>query len=204
MRVLPYGEFAVLVDCDSPGDALPLYAELRRHPPAGLVDLVPGSRTILVVLDHAGGAQPLLDRLARFHPHPDGPAALADLVELSVTYDGDDLCDVAALTGLSPEEVVRRHTAAEYVVAFCGFAPGFGYLAGLDPKLQVPRRDSPRTRVPAGAVAIADEYSAVYPRESPGGWRLLGRTDARLWDIEREPPAVFRPGTRVRFHRTVP
>lgn len=204
MRVLPYGEFAVLIDCDALGDMLALYAELRRRPPAGLVDLVPGSRTVLVVLDHPGGAPSLLDRLAQFHPHTVGREAPADLVELNVTYDGEDLSIVAALTGVSPEEVVRRHTAAEYVVAFCGFAPGFGYLAGLDPLLYVPRRDTPRTRVPAGAVAIADEYTAVYPRESPGGWRLLGRTDARLWDIERERPALFTPGTRVRFHRARP
>jgi KipI family sensor histidine kinase inhibitor len=122
-------------------------------------------------------------------------------VEIPVTYDGPDLAEVARLTGLPADEVVRRHAAAEYVVAFSGFAPGFGYLTGLPAELRVPRRDSPRTAVPAGSVAVAGEFTGVYPRRSPGGWQLLGRTDAVLWDPERDPPALLVPGTRVRFTR---
>ncbi|HVU92653.1 MAG TPA: allophanate hydrolase subunit 1, partial [Jatrophihabitans sp.] len=126
-------------------------------------------------------------------------AAQGELVELAVEYDGPDLAATAAELGLSPAELVRRHAAGEYVVAFCGFAPGFAYLTGLDPALHVPRLAEPRTRVPAGAVGIAGEFTGVYPRPSPGGWRLLGRTDAVLWDLDRTPPALLPPGTRVRF-----
>jgi KipI family sensor histidine kinase inhibitor len=120
-------------------------------------------------------------------------------VEIPVVYDGEDLAEVAAACGTSTDEVVRRHLAGRYECAFCGFAPGFAYLTGLDPGLQLPRRATPRTRVPAGAVAIAAEYTAVYPSPSPGGWHLLGRTDAVLWDVSRPEPASIRPGTTVRF-----
>jgi KipI family sensor histidine kinase inhibitor len=120
-------------------------------------------------------------------------------IEIPVVYDGPDLDEVAGLTGLSREQVIERHAAAEYLVGWLGFSPGFGYLTGLDPELHVPRRDSPRTSVPAGSVAIAGPLAAVYPSASPGGWRLLGRTAARLWDDRREPPAVLAPGRRVRF-----
>jgi 5-oxoprolinase (ATP-hydrolysing) subunit B len=120
-------------------------------------------------------------------------------VTLAVYYDGADLADVAQLAGCSVDEVVRRHSGAEYTVAFCGFAPGFAYLTGLDPSLHVPRLSTPRARVPAGAVGVAGEYTAAYPRASPGGWRLIGRTDAALWSLERADPALLVPGTRVRF-----
>ncbi len=114
-------------------------------------------------------------------------------------YDGPDLAEVAARTGLSPPDVVRAHTGSEWVVAFAGFAPGFGYLTGGDPRLSVPRRATPRVRVPAGAVALAAGYSAVYPRASPGGWQVVGHTDRVLWDLSADPPALLRPGQRVRF-----
>ncbi|MGY4645412.1 5-oxoprolinase subunit B family protein [Cellulomonas sp. URHB0016] len=125
------------------------------------------------------------------------------LVTLEVVYDGVDLAEVADLVGRSVGEVVALHSAPTYTVAFGGFMPGFAYLVGLDPALRVPRRDSPRPRVPAGSVAIADEYSAVYPADTPGGWRLLGRCDATLFDVRRTPPALLPPGTAVRFVPTV-
>ena len=106
---------------------------------------------------------------------------------------------MAALTGLTGAEVVRRHAGREWTVAFCGFAPGFAYLTGGDPALRVPRRDTPRTAVPAGSVGLADGFSGAYPRRMPGGWQLIGRTDAVLWDLDRQPPALLPPGTRVRF-----
>ncbi len=114
-------------------------------------------------------------------------------------YDGPDLADVAALTGLTEAEVIERHQAGDYRVGWLGFAPGFGYLTGLDPRLQVPRLDSPRLSVPAGAVAIAGGLAAVYPAASPGGWRLLGHTNAPLFDADRTPPSLLTPGQRVRF-----
>jgi KipI family sensor histidine kinase inhibitor len=120
-------------------------------------------------------------------------------VEIPVTYDGPDLDDVAVLTGLTRDGVVAAHTGTDWRVGFGGFAPGFAYLVGGDPRLRVPRRSEPRTRVPAGAVGLAGEFSGIYPRESPGGWQLLGTTDVVLWDADREPPALLVPGTIVRF-----
>ncbi len=116
-----------------------------------------------------------------------------------MVYDGPDLEDVAGLWGVEPAEVVARHTRLELVSVFCGFAPGFAYLSGLPREWAVPRLDSPRSRVPVGSVALADTWCGVYPTASPGGWRLLGRTDATLWDVHRDPPALLAPGTRVRF-----
>ncbi|NYJ02029.1 allophanate hydrolase subunit 1 [Nocardioides thalensis] len=130
---------------------------------------------------------------------PSSPAAGGREVVVPVAYDGADLDVVARLTGLSVEEVVAAHTGTSWRVAFGGFAPGFAYLVGGDPRLQVPRRDTPRTAVPAGSVGLAGEFSGVYPRESPGGWQLIGRTDEVMWDVDREPPALLAPGATVRF-----
>jgi len=121
------------------------------------------------------------------------------LVRVAVRYSGPDLARVADHWGCTTEEVVDLHTSLEFTSTFCGFAPGFAYLTGLDPSLRVARRDSPRTRVPAGAVAIADEYTAVYPRESPGGWRIIGHTSTPVWDLAADPPTLLAPATRVRF-----
>jgi KipI family sensor histidine kinase inhibitor len=164
-----------------------------------LVELVPAARTLLVAFDpRATTAERLREALGNLRPAR-GARERGPLVEVPVHYDGEDLEEVAELADLAVEEIVRRHREGSYVAAFCGFAPGFAYLDGLDAALHVPRRDSPRTRVPAGAVAIADRFTAVYPRASPGGWRLLGRTELALWDLERDPPALLAPGTRVRF-----
>lgn len=124
---------------------------------------------------------------------------MAHLVEIPVVYAGADLLLVAAHTGLSVAQVIAAHTGTEWKVGFTGFAPGFAYLIGGDPRLVVPRRAEPRPRVTAGSVALAGPYSGVYPTESPGGWQLIGHTDLPLWDLQRDPPAVLRPGTRVRF-----
>ncbi|MEO6083409.1 MAG: 5-oxoprolinase subunit PxpB, partial [Umezawaea sp.] len=120
-------------------------------------------------------------------------------VRIPVHYDGPDLELVARTAGMSEAEVVSLHSGSEYEVAFCGFAPGFGYLVGLPEVLRQPRLDSPRTKVPAGSVAIAGEFTAAYPRATPGGWRLLGHTDATLFDASRDVPALLAPGDRVRF-----
>uniref|UniRef100_UPI000DE34BE8 5-oxoprolinase subunit B family protein n=1 Tax=Nonomuraea lactucae TaxID=2249762 RepID=UPI000DE34BE8 len=133
-----------------------------------------------------------------------GPGSAAEagrVVTVPVVYDGEDLASVARLAGLPVEEVIARHTGRELVVGWLGFAPGFAYLTGLDPALHVPRLDTPRTSVPAGSVAVAGPYSAVYPSASPGGWRLLGHTAMPVWDTRAVPPSPFQPGTRVRFER---
>ena len=199
MSVLACGERGALVELADLSEVLGLYATLRRDPLDGVTELVPAARTLLLRFDPTVTG---LDRIAaQLRLRSVGPPEVRarDEVTIEVRYVGEDLDEVAALTGLSAREVVQRHVAATYTSAFCGFAPGFAYLVGLDHDLWVPRRDSPRTRVPAGAVAIADEYAAVYPRESPGGWRIIGHTDAPVWDLERTPPTLLAPGTPVRF-----
>jgi len=203
IRLLPAGPHAVLAEVDDVAQAQALYAALRAADGLdALVDLVPAARTVLAVARPDRDGRNCLDRLASIvdslelstAPEGDGP-----LVDLDVRYDGPDLAATADLLGLSPDDLIRRHAAAAYRVAFCGFAPGFGYLTGLPSDLHVPRLSTPRTRVPAGAVGLAGEFCGVYPRESPGGWRLVGHTDAVLFDAGREPAALLSPGTRVRF-----
>lgn len=195
MSVRRAGDAALLIETETPHR---LHAAVRELGLPEVVALVPGARTLLVTVrpgTDLARIGPRLDGLAL----PDAPGAGGDPLCFPVVYDGADLDDVAGLTGLRREEVVERHCAVEYVVAYLGFAPGFGYLTGLDEALHVPRRHSPRTAVPAGSVAIAGPYGAVYPSRSPGGWRLLGRTTLRLWDTDRDPPSLLQPGTRVRF-----
>lgn len=201
MRVLPCGESAVLVEvADLPG-VLGLFAALRADPPPGVTEVVPAARTVLVRFDptRTDPARVAAALRARPTPPPGPTPAPGPLVEVPVRYDGADLAEVARRSGLSPAEVVARHTGGSYVAVFSGFAPGFAYLVGLDPALHLPRRDTPRPRVPAGAVAVAGEYTGVYPGPSPGGWHLLGRTALAVWDPARDPPALLAPGTRVRF-----
>ena len=194
MNLRTVGWGAKLVELASAGEVRAAYRRLVGLP--GLTEVVPAARTVLIEGDPLPDTNELAALLADLDEEPpaDGPA-----VELPVTYDGPDLDEVAELTGLAAAEVARRHAGADYVVAFCGFAPGFGYLTGLPPELHVARRRTPRTAVEPGSVGIAGEYAGVYPRRSPGGWHLLGRTDAALWDPDRDPPALLAPGTRVRF-----
>lgn len=199
MRFLGAGRDAVLVECTGSDEVIKVHAALRDNWPSGVVDAVPAARTLLVTFDEQGMTQDRLAAHLRGLSTEPGPVARGRTVEISVTYDGEDLHEVAELTGLGEAEVVRRHLGADYVVAFCGFAPGFAYLVGGDPALEVPRRPTPRTRVPAGSVALAGEFTGVYPRQGPGGWQLIGRTEATLWDLEQDPPALLSPGTRVRF-----
>jgi len=198
MRFLACGSDAVLVELAGLDEALALARSLAARPIAGVLDVVPGARTVLLVLSPAADRARVRSAVAE----REGEAATPDEIieiEVPVVYDGEDVAEVAELTGLSESEVVARHAAATYEVAFTGFAPGFAYLAGLDPALHVPRRATPRQRIPAGAVAIAGEFTGVYPAASPGGWRLLGRALDEMWNLDRTPPALLRPGMRVRF-----
>ncbi len=193
------GPHAVLVE-DLPIDPAAWSRRLRSVVPPGAIDVVPAAETVLIRCD----SEASVAAVVRCFDDVAGPAIAADLgdpphVVIDVVYDGLDLDEVAAATGLSVNDVVERHCGPTYEVAFCGFAPGFAYLRGLPPELHLPRRATPRARVPAGSVAIAHEYSAVYPTGSPGGWHLLGRTDRRLFDVDDDPPAVLQPGTRVEF-----
>jgi 5-oxoprolinase (ATP-hydrolysing) subunit B len=192
-----YGDQAVLLEPDDPAQLAGLQATLHTVP--GVLEVVPAARTVLASFDPARTSGSAIADAVRRAEHAPPELPDAALVELPVRYDGADLKDVADEVGCSLPALVARHAAAEYVVAFCGFAPGFAYLTGLEPALHRPRLVTPRTSVPAGSVGIAAEYTGVYPRSSPGGWRLLGRTDAVLWDLDRTPPALLTPGTRVRF-----
>ncbi|MFF4416953.1 allophanate hydrolase subunit 1 [Streptosporangium sp. NPDC001559] len=197
------GEHALLVETGALEVSHRLDALLRARRLPGVAEIVPGPETVLVSVPGADPSR-LLPELSRLLGTASAGQAGRDLpdaraVTVPVIYDGADLEEVAALTGLSPAEVVERHTGREFVVGWLGFAPGFAYLTGLDPVLHVPRLTTPRTSVPAGSVAVAGPYSAVYPSASPGGWRLLGRSAVTVWDVDAEPPALLTPGTRVRF-----
>ncbi|KES05239.1 allophanate hydrolase [Streptomyces toyocaensis] len=199
MRVLPVGEDALLVEVGSGDEAQALHAELLRRRTEGSLpagEIVPAARTVL--LDGLSDPARLAAELTALAP-PSAPPGAAETVEIPVRYDGPDLADVAAHWGVAEREVARVHADAEFRVAFCGFAPGFGYLTGLPSRYDVPRRPTPRTAVPAGSVALAGPYTGVYPRSSPGGWQLIGTTDLVLWDHARVPAALLSPGTRVRF-----
>jgi KipI family sensor histidine kinase inhibitor len=212
VKVRAAGDAALLVEAGA-GPPVParLAAAIAAMRLPGIGDIVPGAETVLVVTEPGrsdrGRADlgALAEKLRQVVlPDADVTDARSEtpgapVAEIPVRYDGPDLAEVAELTGLSVADVIARHSAAGYEVGWLGFSPGFGYLTGLDPALHVPRRDSPRTSVPAGSVAIAGPLAAVYPSASPGGWRLLGRTTARLWDPGREPPAALGPGRRVRF-----
>jgi KipI family sensor histidine kinase inhibitor len=199
MRVLPSGTSALLVELDDLHEVLGLYAALKDAPPTGVLDLVPAARTLLVVTDPAAASlSSVAQAIERLPPREDRLDS-TDLVEVPVAYDGEDIEDAARLLDCDTDELVRRHTAQEWTVAFCGFMPGFGYLVAEGWQVQVPRRSSPRTKVPSGSVALAGEFSGVYPRESPGGWQLIGRSRLTMFDPSRDPAALLRPGTRVRF-----
>jgi KipI family sensor histidine kinase inhibitor len=195
VRVRRAGDAALLIETEVPHR---LHAALRALARPEILDVVPGARTVLLTT-RPGTDLDRLGRLLGDLPLPAAHEAAGEPLSVPVVYDGEDLDEVASITGLRREEVIERHTGGDYVVAYLGFSPGFGYLTGLDEMLHVPRRDSPRTTVPTGSVAIAGPYGAIYPSPSPGGWRLLGRTTLRLWDAEREPPSLLQPGARVRF-----
>ncbi|MHB1911424.1 MAG: 5-oxoprolinase subunit B family protein, partial [Acidimicrobiales bacterium] len=214
MRFLPFGADAFLIEVD-PGLAQPLWAAMRRAALPGVEDVVPAVRSVLIRLQPGAllhGAPPeggvpvtgwdeLRRRIEALGPGLDSSIEPNEgaPVMVPVVYDGQDLAEVARLSGLGVEEVVSRHVASTWTVSFLGFSPGFAYLEGGDPVLAVPRRPEPRARVPAGSVALAGDMCAVYPQATPGGWQVIGRTRAVLFDPERRPPSLLAPGDRVRF-----
>lgn len=195
-----YGRRALLVEPADPAEVLSLLAAARDLP--GVVEAVPAARTFLLRFADTRAAAAAASQLPGLEAADAIPPEGGETqpVVLEVRYDGPDLAAVAARTRLAVADVVAAHSGADYVVAFCGFAPGFSYLTGLPPVLHLPRRPDPRPRVPAGSVGVAGEFTGVYPRSSPGGWQLLGRTAATLWDPDAASPALLPPGTRVRFH----
>ena len=197
MNVLPCGDAALLLEVDGLDEVLAVAAALRADPPGGVLDIVPAATTVLVTVaprtDLAAVRRAVLDLDIR----PGAAPPPGDTVEIPVVYDGPDLAEVGELTGLGRDGVVEAHTATPWRVAFGGFAPGFAYLVDGDPRLDVARRAEPRTTVPAGSVGLAGRFSGVYPRPSPGGWQLIGRTELTLWSMDDG--ALLQPGGLVRF-----
>jgi KipI family sensor histidine kinase inhibitor len=199
--VLDYGDQALLLQFDSTADVLAWAAALREAAVPGVLDIVPASRTVLVKLDGPRYQSVTRRRLRTLRVTPDAmkTAPPDERAIIDVVYDGADLAEVADRTGLTTAQVINAHTATSWRVGFGGFAPGFAYLVGGDPRLAIPRRPEPRPSVPAGAVGLAGEFSMIYPRRSPGGWQLIGHTDVVLWDIDRPNPALLTPGMWVQF-----
>ncbi|WP_213454751.1 5-oxoprolinase subunit B family protein [Rhizomonospora bruguierae] len=194
------GPSGLLIECADGAAVESWRAELWRRREAGQLaaaEIVPGARSVLIdgLADPAATAV----AIAAWPPPPAAGPASGPLVEIPVRFDGEDLPAVAELWAIPVPEAARRLCATELRVAFCGFAPGFAYLTGLPARWAVPRLDTPRARVPAGSVALAGEYAGIYPSGSPGGWRLVGRTEVTLFDLDRDPPALLAPGTRVRL-----
>lgn len=204
-RVRNYGDQALLLEFNSTAEVIAWADAVREANLLGVVDIVPASRTVLIELAGPRYQAPTRQRLANLRldqaavkeldAPPDGRVDMM----IDVVYDGADLEEVAQLAGMSTSQVVDAHTGRPWLVGFAGFAPGFAYLVRGDDRLQVPRRSEPRTKVPAGSVGLAGEFSGVYPRESPGGWQLIGHTDAVLWDVDRDNPALLTPRMWVQF-----
>jgi KipI family sensor histidine kinase inhibitor len=205
VRFLPAGPAALLVEVDGPDQVRALQAEIARQRAAGwapsLLDVVPAAGTILLdgIEDPAAVAGDI-----RSWTIPPADPGRSEVAEIRCRYDGPDLAAVAEHWRVSVAEAVRIHTMIEHEVAFCGFAPGFPYITGIGREREVPRRDNPRTSVPAGSVALGGLYTGIYPRASPGGWQVIGHTDAVMWDLHRDPAALLVAGDRVRFIDVTP
>ena len=197
-RLIDYGPAAALLECADLAEVLGLLPQLRGQPKIN--ELIPGARTVLLRLDapldeaERRGLESMPTRSTDNHDQ--------DRIRIEVDYSGADLTAVADRIGTTPAEVVKLHTGQIWTVGFCGFTPGFAYLQGEHDRLRVPRRPAPRSRVPAGAVGLADSWSGIYPRAGPGGWQLIGHTEAQLWNLDRTPPALLQPGFQVQFTAT--
>lgn len=205
MRFRSAGPSALLVEVDSLAQVRALHARIEQERARGwapgLVDVIPAARTVL--LDGVADQPALADEVRTWSVAP-LTAGSGRVVEIACHYDGPDLADVAAQWGVPPERVAAIHAGLAHEVAFCGFAPGFPYIAGLGGGHETARRDRPRPAVPAGSVALGDEYTGIYPRASPGGWQIIGHTGAVMWDAGRDPAALLEPGDQVRFIDVTP
>ncbi|GAA5121967.1 allophanate hydrolase subunit 1 [Pseudonocardia adelaidensis] len=195
--MLPCGDSGLLVEVDGLPEVLALADAVRAAPPVGVLDVVSAARTVLLCIEPGTDLTEVRRAVLGLDIEPGAAPPEGERVEIEVVYDGPDLDEVGELTGLGADGVVEAHTGTPWRAAFGGFAPGFAYLVGGDPRLEVARRRESRTSVPAGAVGLAGEFSGVYPRSSPGGWQLIGHTDAELWNIDRG--ALLTPGCTVVF-----
>jgi KipI family sensor histidine kinase inhibitor len=202
VRILPSGSAGLLLECADLDEVVGLHAALRAEPPEGVIAMVPAARTVLLVLDRATTTpERVRSVLTGLRPGTAGAAGRSGhaVLEVPVVYDGEDLADVAEILGCSVEEVIRRHTGTVWTVAFCGFAPGFGYLTDGTGSWDVPRRSTPPDDGARGRSRAGRGVLGRLPRESPGGWQLIGRTRLQVFDLDRDPPALLAPQARVRF-----
>lgn len=198
MRVLPFGDRAVLAEYDTLAETMDAFRALDAARPSGVRELIPAARTVLARIDPALISLRAAEQWLRDTQAIHAVTGIDESVTIPVRYDGPDLESTAEILGMSADELISRHSNAEWRCAFIGFAPGFAYLAGPI-GLEVPRRATSRQAVPAGSVGLAGEFTGIYPRSSPGGWQLIGTTDAVLWDETREHPSTIAPGMTVRF-----
>lgn len=194
----PVGERALLAELDSPDDVLALQEHLSGNPVPGQVEVISAAETVLITCSTPDAARRIRKQLLTLD-FPPRKSSESEFIRIEVVYDGEDLRAVADRCGQSPEALVNIHSSQTWTAAFTGFSPGLAYLVGENNLLEVPRRSSPRTAVPAGAVAVAGHYSTVYPRQSPGGWQIIGHTQATMWDLGRDKPALITPGAVVTF-----
>ena len=206
-EIIPLGEHALIVrlsdslDAETNSHARAIADAVELAKLTGIVDVVPANSSVGIYMD--GSAEPqktrtAIDKIISELRAPERTTP-SRTHEIPVSYDGPDLESVAMQCRLSVQAVIEIHAEREYQVFAIGFAPGFGYLGELDERISVPRRAEPRTRVPAGSVAIANRQTAIYPLDTPGGWNLIGKTVTRIFDIDRESPSLFKVGDRVRF-----
>lgn len=199
MRFSPCGTHHLLIEGDSLDEVLDCFATLESEPPTGVLDLVPAARTVLVEFDRRHTSFEDLRATIASTPIVPRTDRGTTAARIPVRYDGEDAAFVQDFLGYTRDQLVEWHTGQTWRVAFTGFAPGFGYMIGDLGERPVPRLEEPRVDVPPGAVALAGEFTGIYPRSSPGGWRIIGHTDAVLWDLHRQPPAVLVPGGLVQF-----
>lgn len=202
MRFLRCGDSGILIELDTLDAVLALHAALAHQPLDGVTDMVPAAQTLLLRLGPKRVDPLRIERQVRATQPASIHAGDSETLVVPIRYDGPDLAGVAALIGLTEDQIIAAHTATSWRVAFIGFAPGFAYLTDGDPRLRIPRATNPRTKVPAGAVGLAGSFSAIYPGNSPGGWQLIGHTDLPIWRSDRTPPALLRPNMRVVFEET--
>jgi KipI family sensor histidine kinase inhibitor len=205
MTVRPFGDRAFLIELEqridpSIIDAARAIADAWEQ--RGIGDAIPAYASVVLLFDPVHMSWPDAAReakaLAAAPPRP-AAASAGRLIEIPTAYDGPDLAETAARSNLSTAELVALHSGREYRAFFLGFMPGLAYSGMLDPRIDAPRLASPRPRVPAGSVGVANGQTVVYPVDSPGGWRLIGRTELAVFDPARDPAALIRPGDRLRF-----
>lgn len=199
LRIIPASDSALLVEYPSLEDTVAHFQALEAAHVPGVEELMPAAKTILVRFDNTLTDHDCLARAIRSIPPASGQIEGSQEALIDVIYDGEDLAEVADILGLSIPQLIERHTKATWKVAFIGYAPGFAYCVGDDPIFNVPRRSTPRTRIRAGSVGLAGTFSGIYPRESPGGWQMLGHTNEKMWDLSRPKPSLLQPGQVVRY-----